>query len=54
MKKMIFGKGQRLSRRSFVVGATAAAAGTLALGVKAPLVNEATAHHGGTEHKRPR
>jgi isoquinoline 1-oxidoreductase subunit beta len=46
MKKMIFGKGQKLSRRSFVVGATAATTGTLALGFKAPFVSEAAAHHG--------
>jgi len=49
MKKMIFGKGQKLSRRSFVVGATAAASGTLALGFKAPLVSEAAAQNGATE-----
>ena len=41
MKKMIFGKGQKLSRRSFVVGATAATTGTLALGFKAPFISEA-------------
>src|SRR6188508_2946526 len=51
MKKMIFGKGQKLSRRTFVVGSTAAAAGTLALGFKAPLITEAAAHHGkASEH----
>src|SRR3954465_4740768 len=49
MKKMIFGKGQKLSRRSFVVGATAAAGGTLALGFKAPLVSEAAAQNGATD-----
>src|SRR3954451_14235021 len=49
MKKMIFGKGQKLSRRSFVVGATAAAGGTLALGFKAALVSEAAAQNGATE-----
>src|SRR3954447_22283232 len=49
MKKMIFGKGQKLSRRSFGVGATAAVSGTLALGVKAPLVSEAAAQNGATE-----
>ncbi|MGB9365296.1 MAG: molybdopterin cofactor-binding domain-containing protein [Xanthobacteraceae bacterium] len=43
---MIFGKGQKLSRRSFVVGATAATTGTLALGFKAPFIGEASAHHG--------
>src|SRR3954462_11398048 len=49
MKKMIFGKGQKLSRRSFVVGATAAASGTLALGFKAPFLTEAAAQNGATE-----
>ena len=49
MHKMIFGKGQRLSRRSFVVGATAAAGGALALGFKAPFITEAAAQNGGTE-----
>jgi isoquinoline 1-oxidoreductase beta subunit len=50
MRKMVFGKGQRLSRRSFVVGAVAAAAtGTLALGIKAPFVTEATAQTGAAE-----
>ncbi len=49
MKKMIFGKGQKLSRRSFVVGATAATAGTLALGFKAPFVTEAAAQNGAAE-----
>ena len=49
MKKMIFGKGQRLSRRTFVVGAAAATTGTLALGFKAPLVTEAAAQNGATE-----
>ena len=34
MKKMIFGKGQKLSRRKFVVGSAAAAGGGLALGFK--------------------
>jgi isoquinoline 1-oxidoreductase beta subunit len=51
MKKMIFGNGQKLSRRSFVVGATAATTGTLALGFKAPLISEAAAHHGKGEHQ---
>jgi isoquinoline 1-oxidoreductase beta subunit len=49
MKKMIFGKGQKLSRRSFVVGATAATAGTLALGFKAPFITEAAAQNGAAE-----
>src|ERR1041385_1040091 len=49
MKKMVFGHGQRLSRRRFVVGATAATAGSLALGFKAPFVGEALAENGATE-----
>src|SRR3989440_4305811 len=36
MKKMIFGKGQRLSRRKFIVGSAAAAGGGLMLGFTAP------------------
>ncbi|MEJ0077742.1 MAG: molybdopterin cofactor-binding domain-containing protein [Alphaproteobacteria bacterium] len=46
---MIFGKGQKLSRRTFVVGAAAATSGALALGFKAPLVTEAAAQSGATE-----
>jgi len=49
MKKMVFGNGQRLSRRNFVVGATAAATGSLALGFKAPLVGEALAESGAVD-----
>src|SRR5437764_9448826 len=49
MKKMIFGKGQKLSRRTFVVGAAAATSGTLALGFKAPFVTEVAAQDGTTE-----
>ena len=49
MKKMIFGNGQKLSRRKFVVGAAAAAGGTLALGFKAPFVSDASAEAGATE-----
>ena len=41
MKKMVFGNGQRLSRRNFVVGATAAATGSLALGFNVPFISEA-------------
>src|SRR5690349_2546201 len=48
MKKMVFGDGQRLSRRKFVVG-TAAVTGGFALGFKAPLVAEAAAQNGATE-----
>jgi isoquinoline 1-oxidoreductase beta subunit len=49
MKKMIFGNGQRLSRRRFVVGSASLAAGGLALGFKAPFVGEALAQNGATE-----
>jgi isoquinoline 1-oxidoreductase subunit beta len=48
MKKMIFGNGQRLSRRKFVIGAAAATTGTLALGFKAPF-DQALAQNGATE-----
>ncbi len=49
MKKMVFGKGQRLSRREFVVGSAAAATGTLALGFSAPFGGEAVAQNGAAE-----
>jgi isoquinoline 1-oxidoreductase subunit beta len=49
MRKMVFGKGQRLSRRSFVVGAAAATSGALALGFKAPFVTDAAAQNGAAE-----
>ena len=49
MRKMIFGNGQRLSRRKFVVGSAALAGGGLALGFKAPFVTEAAAQNGATE-----
>jgi isoquinoline 1-oxidoreductase beta subunit len=49
MKKMIFGNGQRLSRRKFVVGSASVAAGGLALGFKVPFVGEAQAQNGATE-----
>ena len=49
MKKMVFGKGQRLSRRAFVVNATTAAGG-FALGLNVPFA-DALAHHGkASEH----
>jgi isoquinoline 1-oxidoreductase beta subunit len=48
MKKMIFGNGQRLSRRKFIVGAAAAAGGGLALGFRAPF-EQAFAQNGATE-----
>src|SRR4051812_24836957 len=49
MKKMIFGNGQKLSRRKFIVGSAAAASGGLALGFKAPFVAEAAAQNGATD-----
>jgi isoquinoline 1-oxidoreductase beta subunit len=49
MKKMVFGNGQRLSRRSFVVGAVAATGGTLALGFKAPFISDAAAQGSATD-----
>ena len=49
MKKMIFGNGQRLSRRKFVIGAAALAGGGLALGFKAPFIDEAAGQTGTTE-----
>ena len=36
MKKMVFGKGAKLSRRKFIVGSAAAAGGGLALGLNVP------------------
>jgi isoquinoline 1-oxidoreductase beta subunit len=43
---MIFGKGQKLSRRKFIVGSAAAAGGGLALGFKVPFVSPAQAQSG--------
>jgi isoquinoline 1-oxidoreductase beta subunit len=48
MKKMIFGNGQKLSRRKFVIGSAALAGGGLALGFKAPF-DAAVAQNGATE-----
>src|ERR1700742_3653680 len=45
MKKMTFGKGKHLSRRTFVVG-TAAAGGGLAIGLNVPFPGEALAQNG--------
>jgi len=45
MKKMTFGKGKPLSRRTFVVG-TAAAGGGLAIGLNVPFGNAALAQNG--------
>jgi len=49
MKKMIFGNGQKLSRRTFVVGSAALAGGGLALGLNVPFVTEAAAQNGASE-----
>jgi isoquinoline 1-oxidoreductase beta subunit len=49
MQKMIFGNGQRLSRRTFVVGSAALAGGGLALGLNVPFIEEAAAQNGATE-----
>ncbi len=49
MQKMIFGKGQKLSRRTFVVGSAALAGGGLALGLNVPFVGEAAAQNGASE-----
>src|SRR5881275_2553490 len=48
MQKMIFGNGQRLSRRKFVVGSAALAGGGLALGFKARF-DQAVAQDGAAE-----
>jgi isoquinoline 1-oxidoreductase subunit beta len=45
MRKMTFGKGQHLSRRTFVVG-TAAAGGGLAIGLNVPFPGAALAQNG--------
>ena len=49
MQKMSFGNGQRLSRRTFVVGSAALAGGGLALGLNVPFIEEAAAQNGATE-----
>jgi len=49
MKKMVFGNGQRLSRRNFVVGSAALAGGGLALGLNVPFAGEAAAQSGANE-----
>jgi isoquinoline 1-oxidoreductase subunit beta len=48
MRKMVFGKGTRLSRRKFIVGSAAAAGGGLALGIS-PLTTAAEAAAQPTE-----
>ena len=48
MQKMIFGNGQKLSRRTFVVGSAALAGGGLALGLNVPFMGEAAAQNGAT------
>ena len=49
MRKMIFGKGKKLSRRDFVVGSAAAAGGGLALGFHVPFATPAAAQNGASE-----
>jgi len=50
MKKMVFGKGTNLSRRTFVVGSAAVAGGGLALGLNVPFgIGSAQAQGAATE-----
>ena len=50
MKKMVFAKGTKLSRRKFIVGSAAAAGGGLALGLKVPFgIGSAQAQGAATE-----
>jgi isoquinoline 1-oxidoreductase beta subunit len=50
MKKMVFAKGTKLSRRKFIVGSAAAAGGGLALGLKGPFgIGSAQAQGAATE-----
>jgi len=50
MKKMVFGKGTKLSRRKFIVGSAAAAGGGLALGLNVPFgIGSAQAQGAATE-----
>jgi isoquinoline 1-oxidoreductase beta subunit len=50
MKKMLFGKGTKLSRRKFIVGSAAAAGGGLALGLNVPFgIGSAQAQGAATE-----
>ena len=50
MKKMVFGKGTKLSRRTFIVGSAAAAGGGLALGLNVPFgIGSAQAQGAATE-----
>jgi len=48
MRKIVFGKGTKLSRRKFIVGSAAAAGGGLALGFHVPLASAQT-QNGATE-----
>ena len=50
MKKMVFGKGTNLSRRTFIVGSAAAAGGGLVLGLNVPFgIDSAQAEGAATE-----
>jgi isoquinoline 1-oxidoreductase beta subunit len=50
MKKMVFAKGTKLSRRKFIVGSAAAAGGGLVLGLKVPFgIGSAQAQGAATE-----
>src|SRR5438105_678465 len=49
MRKMTFGKGKHLSRRKFIVGSAAAAAGGIALGLNVPFA-ELTVSKGVISH----
>jgi isoquinoline 1-oxidoreductase beta subunit len=50
MKKMVFGKGTKLSRRKFIVGSAAAAGGGLVLGLNVPFgIGSAQAQGAATE-----
>jgi isoquinoline 1-oxidoreductase beta subunit len=50
MKKMVFGKGTKLSRRKFIVGSAAAAGGGLSLGLNVPFgIGSAQAQGAATE-----
>src|SRR5204863_387565 len=52
MKKMTFGKGSKLSRRTFIVGSAAAAGGGLALGFHVPFgIGEAQAQNGAAANE---
>ena len=53
MKKMIFGNGQQLSRRKFIVGSAALAGGGLALGLQRAVRRAAAAQNGAATKSTP-